>query len=204
MTHSTLIAAALTLGLASFCGHASAGQAGEPTTRTNAADISLDADRVYSYVDPNTQRVTALVVADDRPAVTISIDRAAQIVHVATSGEKTADVSIADLADAYAQGDAERRAAFLVSMQRDGATAPQAPACDAQDCASLSEREPTVRLASIVRWAVDHVGSSGPIADVADETGDGRPMGVVSDAWQTGTQAGSLLHKAADFWHLWH
>lgn len=204
MTHSKPIAAALILGLASFCGLASAGHAGEPTTKTNTADIAIEADRVYSYVDPNTQRVTALVVADDRPAVTISIDRAAQTVRVTTSGEKTADVSIADLADAYAQGDAERRAAFLVSMQRDGATAAQAPACDAQDCGALSEREPTPRLASIVRWAVDHVGSSGRFADVADETGEGRPIGVVSDAWQTGTQAGSLLHKAADFWHLWH
>lgn len=204
MTHSKPVAAALILGLASFCGQVRAGHAGEPTTRTDPADMPIEADRVYSYVDPNTQRVTALVVAEDRRTVAISIDRAAQIVRVAASDGKNVDVSIADLADAYAQGDAERRAAFLVSMQRDDATVAQTPVCDAQDCDTLSEREPTARLASIVRWAVDHIGSSARVAEVADETGEGRPIGVVSDAWQTGTQTGSLLHKAADFWHLWH
>ncbi|MCC7248087.1 MAG: hypothetical protein IT473_05640 [Lysobacter sp.] len=209
MTHIKPLVLALGLGLISLSAQAVA-QTGELATRNDSTDVGAEAgriyevDRVYSFVDPNTQRITALVVAEDRPAVTLSIDRAAQMVHVATSDDRVVHISVADLADAYAQGDAERRAAFLVSMQRDASTTAPAPVCDASDCDTPSERQPTAQLASIVRWAVDHVGSSQRIAQAAEETGDGHPMPAVFDPWQTGTQAHSLLHTVSDFWHLFH
>ena len=208
MTHSNLIAVALILGLASFCGHARAAHAGEPTARTDPADIPIEADRVYSFVDPNTRRITALVVADDRPAMTVSIDNTTQIVDVTASDDRVARVSIADLADAYAQGDAERRAAFLVSMQRAPAASARESDCDAHDCDALPENQPTAQLASIVRWAVDHVGSSRAIAQ-ADENadknaGDKRQARARFDTWESGAEAQNLLRSASDFWNLWH
>ena len=67
-----------------------------------------------------------------------------------------------------------------------------------------SEHQPTAQLASIVRWAVDHVGSSQRIAQASEQTGDGHSIPVALDPWQTGTQVQNLLRTAGDFWHLFH
>lgn len=209
MTHIKPLALALGLGLTSLGTHAVA-QSAESATRHDSTDVGTEVarmyevDRVYSFVDPNTRHVTALVVAEDQPAITLSIDRAAQMVHVAKGDDRVVRISVADLADAYAQGDAERRAAFLVSMQRDASMSARAPACDTDDCTVFSERQPTAQLASIVRWAADHVGSSQRIAQAAEEAGDVHPAPAMFDPWQTGTQVQSLLHAAGDFWHLFH
>jgi hypothetical protein len=71
-----------------------------------SADMAVEADRAYSFIDPRTRRITALLIAHHRPAMTISIDPAADAVDVSMADGKASRVSITDLADAYAQGDA--------------------------------------------------------------------------------------------------
>ncbi len=207
MKHITPFALVVGLGFTSISAHVSAGNAGESMAQSNPADITVEADRLYSFIDPKTERVTALVVANDRPSMTISINKATQTVYLTTSDHKATSVSIADLADAYAQGDAERRAAFLVSMQRKPNIASQEAEtiCDAPSCDT--ENEPSTQLASIVRWAVDNVGRQQRVASVEDATAEegivedsGRGELVDFDPWQTATAAPNFLHSLHRFW----
>jgi hypothetical protein len=163
----------------------------EPGATTDvAADMAVDGDRAYSFVDPRTQRITVLLAANDRPSMSISIDQAAGMVDVSATDGKVSRVPIADLADAYAQGDAERRAEFLVSMQRKPGTASHNPA-------------PTAQLASIVKWAAGNVGSREDIVRAAENiSGDTRKRAVF-DPVQTGTQAPEVVRSLADFVRLW-
>jgi hypothetical protein len=98
------------------------------------------------------------------------------MVDVTATDGRSERYTIADLADAYAAGDTERRAAFLVSLQRkasatdtetecDTATANCAPsnqalwAGDASAANAAPDQYRSATLAAIVRWAADHVGS---------------------------------------------
>ena len=146
-----------------------------------SARIAIEADRVYSFVEPRDGRLTALLIANGRPSVTVSIDRAIGMVDVTATDGRSERYTIADLADAYAAGDTERRAAFLVSLQRkasatdtetecDTATANCAPsnqalwAGDASAANAAPDQYRSATLAAIVRWAADHVGSQRDLA----------------------------------------
>ncbi len=206
MKHIAPFALAFGLGLASLSVHVCAENPGEPMTQNNPADMMVEADRLYSFIDPKTERITALVVANDRPSMTISIDKATDRVYLTASDGNIVSVSVSDLADAYAQGDAERRAAFLVSMQRKPSKALDEPVatCDTPTCSA--ENEPTTQLASIMRWAVENVGSHQRIApaDVAPteeataEDRDRRDF-VDFDPWQTATATPQFLHSLHRF-----
>jgi hypothetical protein len=215
MKHITPFALVFGLCLASLSAHVSAGNAQASMAQSNSADITVEADRLYSFIEPKTGRVTALAVANDRPSMTMSIDKTTQTVYLTTANDDIASVSIADLADAYAQGDAERRAAFLVSMQRTPSTASResTAACDMPLCSG--ENEPTAQLASIVRWAVENVGrhqrvtsiEAAPIQAATAEEGDAEDRGrsdlVDFDPWQTATAAPNFLHSLHHFWRPW-
>ncbi len=205
MTHIKPLALALGLSLTLLSVEVVAGNANDRGAGSHSADMAITADRIYSFIDPHTKRITALLVADDRPTMTVSIDKATDTVELVASDGNVISISIADLANAYAQGDAERRAAFLVSMQRkpDTPADEPAPPCDRLSCDELLENDATIRLASIVRWAVENVGNSRQITPIAEDIAGQRERRANFDPWQTASQVPFLLKSASDFWRLW-
>lgn len=201
---------ALACGLASLGAPALAQSADtvatQDATRNATVDRAIEADRVYSFVDPKTGHITALAIADDRPAVAIVVDRAAQSVFVASADEAPTRIAIAELADAYAQGDAERRAAFLAALQRTEAVDARASesVCETDACDTPPDDAPTMRLSSIVRWAVDHVGSRRDIAPISDETADTRRIDLLDDPIRAGAETLNVLQAVRHFWRIWH
>jgi hypothetical protein len=200
-----VLALALGLSLTLLSGEVIAGNASDQSSRSHSADITIAADRIYSFIDPHTKRITALLVADDRPTMTVSIDKATDTVELVASDGNVMSISIADLANAYSQGDAERRAAFLVSMQRKSDTPAHEPAppCDRLSCDELLENDTTIRLASIVQWAVENVGNSRQITPIAEDIASTPKSRANFDPWQTASQVPFLLKSASDFWRLW-
>ncbi len=211
MKHIKPLALALGLSFTLLSAQVIAGNTNDRGARSHSADMTITADRIYSFIDPHTKRITALLVADDRPTMTVSIDKATDTVELAGSDGNVISISIADLANAYAQGDAERRAAFLVSMQRKPVTPADEPAppCDRRSCDELLENQvlaqanDTIRLASIVRWAVENVGNSRQISPIAEDIASERERRASFDPWQTASQVPFLLKSASDFWRLW-
>lgn len=207
---SGVVVFVLACGLSSFGAPALAQSADavatQDATRDATVDRAIEADRVYSFVDPKTGHITALAIANDRPAATIVVDRAAQSVYVANADEAPTRIAIAELADAYAQGDPERRAAFLVSLQREEAVDARAsaPVCDTDACDMLPDDALTMRLSSIVRWAVDHVGSRRDIAPASDETADTRRIDLLDDPIRAGAETLNVLQAVRHFWRIWH
>jgi hypothetical protein len=165
------------LAFACCLGFGSASAAGPeiPIDEDAPTEEPAPVEVLYMGSDALAGTSTAVVIAPDGNSLSILIDRETNTVYAADGAGRSAQIGVPELADAYAAGDATKRAAFMAGMQRNlsagmsveiiakpigHALLPPnglASPCDLQPCSVLQPNFLDQSLDSIIRWSVEGI-----------------------------------------------
>lgn len=169
---------ALAAGIASTCLAlpAFAADSSIPNDLENPGEEpTVQASDFYSAFDPQTRQIITRLVTKEGKSLTLVVDQAINAVYLSDSTGATASISIPELAEAYSQGNSEKYADFIATMQRNlnaktvleiiakqqgyALDPPNGIAhpCDMQPCGVLQRRFIDGHLESVYRWSLENV-----------------------------------------------